>query len=135
MEDLDRSGTERAPRARARVRYGQHLKLEYFLYYETKYVKFFFEFFSKKRAFWKYPLFCKIYKFESLMGLRERARARVRYGHLHFVLQLQNDYRYLHNSYSSEKHFLWSKLRRIKRHIPLFLGIWKNPMKKYLTIM
>ena len=89
MEDLERSGTESAPRAR--VRYGQHLKMEYFLYYEAQYEKLFFENFSKKRAFWKYPLFCKIYKFESLTGLRaRRARARVRYGHLHFVLQLQN---------------------------------------------
>ena len=66
--------------------------------------------------------------FDRVMSTRRRAR--VRYGHLHFVLQLQNGYRYLHNPYSFEKHLLLSKKWRIKRHIPLILSISKNPMKK-----
>ena len=63
-------------------------------------------------------------------GTESAPRARVRYGHLHFVLQLQNGYRYLHNPYSFEKYLLLSKKWRIERRIPLILSISKNPMKK-----
>ena len=58
------------------------------------------------------------------------ARARVRYGHLHFVLQLQNGYRYLHKPNSFEKHLLLSKKWRIERRIPFIISLSKNPMKK-----
>ena len=67
--------------------------------------------------------------FDGVMSTR-RARARVRYGHLHFVLQLQNGYRYLHNLYSFEKYLLLSKKWRIERRIPFIKIISKNPMEK-----
>ena len=63
-------------------------------------------------------------------GYEHAPRARVRYGHLHFVLQLQNGYRYLHKPYSFGKHLLLSKKWRIERRIPFIKSISKNPMKK-----